>query len=73
MYPARGGDRRRTCVRRDAVYSRWVKWRVINAQVHAVNETIDDIEDHFEERKAAEVRDLIQNLKAKPDLTVTSS
>jgi hypothetical protein len=60
----------RSCIA-DAVYSRWVKRRVINAQVHAANEAIEDIEDHFEERKAAEVQDLIPNLKAKPGLTVT--
>ena len=60
----------RACIA-DAVYSRWVKRRVINAQVHAANEAIHDIKDHFEERKAAEVRDLIPNLKEKPDLTVT--
>ena len=61
----------RTCIA-DAVYSRWVKARVINAQVHAANEAVEDIEDHFEERKAAEVQDLIPNLKEKPGLTVTA-
>jgi hypothetical protein len=60
----------RACVA-SAVYSRWVKRRVINAQVHAADEAIDDINDHFEERKAAEVRALTANLKEEPDLTVT--
>ena len=60
----------RACIA-DAVYSRWVKRRVINAQVHAVTEAVDHIKNHFEEEKAAEVRELTPNLKEKPDLTVT--
>jgi hypothetical protein len=61
----------RACIA-DAVYSRWVKRRVINSQVHAVNDAVDKINYHFLEKKEAEVQELIPQLKEKPALTVTA-
>ena len=67
---ARTADERNSIV--TAVYSVWVKARAINSQVHAVNQAIANINDHFFEQTEAEVRELFDDLKAKPEVVVTA-
>jgi hypothetical protein len=56
----------------NAVYSAWVKARVINAQVHAANDAIDTINHTFADQKVALVRDLLADLKAKPEVIIAA-
>ena len=54
----------------NAVYSVWVKARVINAQAHAYNDAVDTINHSFAGQKMAEVRDLLAGLNEKPEVTI---
>jgi hypothetical protein len=54
------------------VYSVWVKTRVINAQVHAFNDAVDTINHSFDGQQVALVRDLLANLKEKPEITISA-
>jgi hypothetical protein len=54
----------------NAVFSQLVKSRTTKAQVLAITERIDEINDHFAEQKAAKARDMLDNLKARPWHTV---
>ena len=54
-----------------AAYSRVTKLRAINGQAIAVNERMAQIEDHFDDAKQVEVRDLIPQVAEAPDVTVT--
>jgi hypothetical protein len=54
----------------NAVYSSWVKARVINAQAHAYNDAVDTINHSFAGQKMAEARDLFAGLTEKPEITV---
>ena len=60
----------KACVQ-SAVYSRWTWRRAINSQAHAVTAAITRIENHFDEAKAAEVRELRKELVSNPDIIVT--
>jgi hypothetical protein len=55
-----------------AVYSVWVKARIINAQAHNANDAIDTINHTFADQKVAQVRDLLDDLKAKPEVTIAA-
>src|SRR5579871_4307043 len=56
----------------NAVYSVWVKARVINAQAHAYNEAVDSINHSFAGQKMAEARDLLAGLNERPEVTITA-
>ena len=56
----------------NAVYSVWVKARVINAQAHAYNDAVDSINHSFAGQKMADVRDLLANLTEKPEVTIAA-
>ena len=56
----------------NAVYSVWVKARVINAQGHAYNDAIDTINHSFDGQKIALVRDLLADLKERPEVTIAA-
>ena len=60
----------KACVQ-SAVYSRWTWCRAINSQAHAVTAAITRIENHFDEAKAGEVRELRKELVSNPDIIVT--
>jgi hypothetical protein len=57
----------------NAVYSVWVKARVINAQAHAYNDAVDTINHSFGIQKMAEIRDQLAGLAEKPEVTIATA